>query len=146
MLEPKDCQPGYTFRKAHMRKPRSRHTTRRHGKLQLVAPSEAPVHVPASCIKTRKKRTTISKSADILRKEPLIQYGYQWRRPDAKRKAALKQAIKHTSVPIVYNKLLAITGLMKKYAHKSHTIKDMYLRFKMDRDWIRAQYPTFLSQ
>lgn len=142
MLEPKDCQPGYTFRKAHMRKPRGRHTTRRHGKLQLVAPSDVPVHVPASCIKTRKKS---SKSSDILRKEPLIQYGYQWRRSDAKRKEALKQAIKHTSVPFVYQKLVAITGLMKKYTNKSHTIRDMYLRFKMDREWIRAQYPTFLS-
>lgn len=142
MLESKDCQPGYTFRKAHMRKPRGRHTTRRHGKLQLVAPSETPARVPAACVKTRKKS---SKSSDILRKEPLIQYGYQWRRPDAARKTALKQAIKNTSVPFVYQKLVAVTALMKKYVHKSHTIKDMYLRFKMDREWIRTQYPTFLS-
>ena len=139
MLSPTSCPPGYTLRKAHTRKPRGRHTVRRHGKLQLVSSSDAPVRISASCIKTRKRADKPSATSDILRKEPLIQYGYQWRMPDAKRRAALQRAIKILGASAVYQKLVGITALMKRHASKSHKIRDMYVRFKMDREWMRTQ-------
>ena len=140
MLSPTSCPPGYTLRKAHMRKPRGRHTVRRHGRLQFVSSSDAPVRISASCIKTRKRvDKPVAATSDILRKEPLIQYGYQWRMPDAKRRAALQRAIKVLGVAVVYQKLVGITALMKRHASKSRKIRDMYIRFKMDREWMHTQ-------
>jgi len=129
------CPKGTTLRKSYTRTFRNNtvkqgYTVRRKGTLFVVHPRTQPVRVPAHCVRSRK---ALSARIGSLRKGDLLQFGYQYRLSDAKRRKALKKAIAHFKAESVIHKLDAVAKLSVTSAPDASVI------FSRDRDWVRGQ-------
>ena len=129
------CPKGTTLRKSYTRTFRNTtvkqgYTVRRKGTLFVVHPRTKPVRVPSHCVRSRK---ALSARIGSLRKGDLLQFGYQYRLSDAKRRKALKRAIEHFGATSVYHKLDAVAKLSVTSAPDASVI------FSRDRDWVRGQ-------
>ena len=133
------CPPGQILRKGFTRKftndvKRRGFTVRRRGKLYTVYPKAGETQVEATCIKNRGLPGHGEQKIGPLRKGELIRYGYSYRLSDAKRRVALKQAIKQYGVLGVYRKLNAVAKLSLRTAPDASAI------FAKDRNWIGENY------
>jgi len=132
------CPPGTVKRKGYTRKfrhsiTRSGFTVRRKGQIYTVRPkTNAPVYVPATCVKPRgvTGTTTFGK----LRKGDLIKYGYQYRLADRLRHKALEKAISVYGAAALFHKLDAVAKLSARTAPDASRI------FATDRDWVKQHH------
>jgi hypothetical protein len=134
------CPPGYIKRTGYTRRFRNSikekgFTVRRKGKIFNVHPSTGNIHVPAHCIRPRRKAKNVTRKIGPLRKGLLIKYGYQYRLPDRMRHAALERAVGAYGRDQVVPMLTAIANLTVRSAPDAHRI------FTKDRDWVMEHYP-----
>ena len=134
-----DCPPGYILRKGYTRKfsknvKSNGYTVRRKGTVYTVRPKANEITVVPSCIKDRGLPGKGPIGIGKLRKGELIKYGYQYRLSDAKRRSALKKAIKQYGQLSVYRKLDAVAKLSVRTAPDASKI------FSKDRNWIHNSF------
>lgn len=128
-----ECPPGKIPRASYVRHITSRvkkegYTRKtKSGKIITVYPKSNSVLVKPTCISDPQK-------IGPLKKGELKKYGYGYKLPDAKRRAALQRAVSKLGALNVFHKLDAVAKLSKTAAPLASSV------FFKDRDWIRKMY------
>ena len=142
----KSCPPGEIARKAYVRRMTSRigregyNRKTKSGKTVHVYPKVKSVLVKSACVKDMGKPGKLPEGAQgigpISRKGELKRYGYSYKLPEDKRRAALQRAIAKMGALNIYRKLDAIAKLSERSAPAASA------SFSTDRNWIRATYAS----
>lgn len=141
----KSCPPGEIARKAYVRRMTSRvgregyNRKTKTGKTIRVYPKVKSVLVKSACVKDLGKPGKLPAGAQgigPLRKGELRAYGYSYKLPEDKRRAALQRAISKMGALDIYRKLDAIAKLSERSAPAASA------SFSTDRNWIRATYAS----
>lgn len=138
----KRCPKGMILRNGYTRRFRESvkklgYTTQRKGKTIVAYPRANSTYVPPGCIKNRGlpgKGPRNGKGIGELRKDDLIQYGYQYRLDKEDRHKALQRAIQRYGALSVFHKLDAVAKYSVRVA------PDASKTFALDRDWVRKTY------
>ena len=143
----KPCPPGEIARKAYVRRMTSRvgregyNRKTKSGKTIHVYPKVKSVLVKSACVKDmgkpgKSRKLPAGRIGPISRKGELKRYGYSYKLPEDKRRAALQRAIAKMGALNIYRKLDAIAKLSERAAPAASA------SFTTDRNWIRATYAS----
>lgn len=139
------CKPGEIRRASYTRRFSSTvkqqgYVAKRGSKTVRVYPTASGVRVKSACIKDRGlpgRGPPGGKGIGPLRKGELSKHGYNAKRTESERHAALRRAVAEYGGVATFRKLDAVTKLSLRTAPEAHAT------FKADRDWV---YRTFVKK
>lgn len=124
---------GYTRRFSSTVKSQG-YIAKRGSKTVRVYPKAGSTTVKSACIKNRGLPGKGTPGIGPLRKGELTKYGYNVKRSQAERYAALKRAAAAYGGLALFRKLDAVTKLSLRTAPEAHRI------FKEDRNWVYRHF------